>query len=165
MNPTYHSDARGLAFNVKCRARFTDDRGTEEQRERAYQRAQYLWWSDARQAAIQYGFTDVLCVGRSGGWLAPAIGSSCVDPDDMDTDTIAGLNALGTTLDAMMRETDARFTAALDAVLAEEADDRLAETQLAETRNALLDAVREYVRTGHGAAIEPALIAYDMARA
>lgn len=179
MNPTYHPEARGLAFNVKVRHALRDDRGDAAQRERAYDRAQHTWWEDARQAAIRHGFEDIGACGRSGGWAFPI---PAVDPSDADTDpdgfaaALARVEALGDDITAMLREVDARFTVALGEVLAEDfaEEEHLSacEVQLAErmrTERALIDAVRDYVRAGHDVptyrAIEAALAAYDEARA
>lgn len=173
MNPTYHPEARGLAFNVKRRSRVADGRGTDAQRFLAYDRAQYTWWTDAKQAAIRHGFDDIGACGRSGGWAFPI---PAVDPITADSETLARVEALGDALGEMMREVDDRFTAALDEVMAEDftEGERLSacEAQLVErmrTERALIDAVREYVRAGHDVltyrAIEAALTAYDEARA
>ena len=179
MNPTYHPEAQGLAFNVKRYSRVADDRGTPWQRDSAYERAQQLWWADAKRAAIYHGFDDIGACGRSGGWAFPI---PAVDPSDARTDpdgfaeTLARVEALGDDIAEMMREVDERFTAALDEVMAEDfaEGERLSvcEARLAErmrTERTLLAAVREYVRAGHDVptyrAIEAALIAYDEARA
>ena len=165
MNPTYHPEARGLAFNVKCPL-LRDMRGTAGQRSRAYDRAQELWWEDAKQLAIAHGFDDVCQVGRSGGWLAPVTAGACIHPEeDHEFDR---LNTFGDALAEMMGEANERFTAELDAVMTEEAREQ-AELARIETHDALLDAVREYVRAGHDVSIyrtiEAALAAYDEARA
>ena len=179
MKPTYHPEARGLAFNVKHRTALRDMRGDAAQRDSAYEQAQRLWWDDAKAAAIRHGFEDIGACGRSGGWAFPI---PAVHPSDADTDpdgfaaALARVEALGEELHRMLREVDDRFTAALDEVITEDfaEGERLSacEEQLAErmrTERALIDAVREYVRAGHDVptyrAIEAALTAYDEARA
>ena len=176
MKPTYHPEARGLAFNVKDRTCYGhDDRGGDAQRERAYNRAQRAWWHDAKALAQRHGFDDIGACGRSGGWAFPI---PAVDPSDADAETLARVEALGADIADMMAPIVLanRFTAALDEVMAEDfaENERLSacEAKLAErkrTERALIDAVREYMRAGHDVptyrAIEAALTAYDEARA
>lgn len=172
MNPSYHPEAQGLAFNVKSYS-VRDDRGTPWQRDSAYERMQQLWWADAKRAAIRHGFDDIGACGRSGGWAFPI---PAVDPSAMDDGELARVRALGEEIAEMLGEVNERFTAALDEVIAEDfaEGERLSacEEQLAErmrTEHTLIAAVREYVRVGHDLniyrAIEAALTAYDEARA
>jgi alkylhydroperoxidase/carboxymuconolactone decarboxylase family protein YurZ len=121
MNPTTYDGV--YAFNVKSHRLLRDERGTGQQRERAYDRAQEQWWRDAADAARGRGFTDVQSEGRSGGWLVPI---PAVDPADAihDPDGFAvamvQLEALGEQLGRMMQTLDERFTAALDEIIAED---------------------------------------------
>ena len=150
MNPQYHSDIRGFAFNVKDYTQYSRDmRGTASQREAAYQLAQRRWWADAKAAAIRHGFEDIGACGRSGGWAypVPVIKPSTRDTDpDGFADDLRRLEALGADLATMMSERDERFTAALDEVIDEDlAADAEAERAAAATmaRTAAIDKLIE----------------------
>lgn len=173
MKTVYHRDANGLAFNVKCYSPLADDRGTPWQRDSAYERAQQLWWDDAKRAARSHGFDDIGCCGRSGGWAypIPAVNPYGIDsdPDGLAAD-IARAEALADDLEHMLRELDERFTAALTEVIEEDADALIEvhDTRRQITQANLLNAVRDYVSTGHNLVvyrtIAAALAAYDEAR-
>ena len=125
LSPQYHPDADGMAFNVKDRTLYHRDlRGTEEQRNAAYERAQQLWWAEAKDKAIELGFSDVQSAGRSGGWLVPILDGEVVHVPPTSAELFK-LEELGTVLDAMMHGTEDRFIAELQDVLdfdAEEAE-------------------------------------------
>lgn len=57
------------AINVKHYHACDAEGGTDDQRARAYERAQHSWWANARLIAQSHGYADVGGAGRSGGWL------------------------------------------------------------------------------------------------
>lgn len=77
MRTAYHRDAGGLAVCVKAHYLAVPDKGTEEQRERAWHDAGAIWWRMAERLAQRHGFQSVYAAGRSGGWLY-----TCPLPDD-----------------------------------------------------------------------------------
>jgi hypothetical protein len=117
LTPQYHPDADGMAFNVKDRCLYRRDlRGTEEQRNAAYERAQQFWWVEAKDKAIALGFSDIYSTGRSGGWLVPQLDGEVVHVPPTSAELFK-LEELGTVLDAMMHGTEDRFIAELQEVL------------------------------------------------
>lgn len=159
MNPQWHPDARALSFNVKtlCYVGRWAEGGTDEQRDDAWEEATRLWWDDAKRIAQQHGFDDIEQHGRSGGWLTPVPG---IEPDDPDAGEMHRLTEFSIALDAHFNDAPDYFAQSLACAIAndvEEGDtDPLA---------ALLTAVREYVKTGHGIqtyrAIAAALAGYE----
>ena len=117
MRTAYHRDADGLAFNVK-RYGMADLRGTDAQRELAYDRAQESWWNTADELAKAHGFDGIITVGRNGGWAAPFPG---VSPDDAEPETMARFSALEDAMEAHLRDADSLFSAELDSVIEDDA--------------------------------------------
>ena len=119
MRTAYHRDADGLAFNVK-RYGMADLRGTDDQRELAYTRAQEIWWNTADELAKAHGFDGIITVGRSGGWAAPFPG---VSSDDTEPETMARFSALEDAIEAHLRDADSLFSSELDSVIEDDDDD------------------------------------------
>ena len=117
MRTAYHRDAGGLAFNVK-RYGMADLRGTDDQRELAYTRAQEVWWSAADELAKAHGFDGIITVGRNGGWAAPFPG---VDTLDAEPETMARFSALEDAMEAHLRDADSLFSSELDSVIEDDA--------------------------------------------
>lgn len=168
MNAQWHPELRSLSFNVKTlhfAGRWAEG-GTPWQRDSAWEQASRLWWADAARIAREHGYEDVAAGGRSGGWLAPV---PSVAPHTMADADYPKLEAFGEAIAKLLAEAPEYFENALREIMAEDtkADEIIGNRE--HTRDALLDAVREYVRAGHDLTIyrriEAALLAYDEARA
>lgn len=155
MNPTLYDN--GYAFNVKSHSPLRDERGHPAQRDRAYYRAQELWWRDAEAAAQGRGFTEVQSDGRSGGWLVPVRNGNAITEDD-DSVWHVCLSALGEELGRMMQTLDERFTAALDEIMAEDAFEQDNQRAMAAAERDLRDIARA-VAHSHGPLAERAKLA------
>lgn len=73
MKTSRHTDARGLALNVKCYNLTAnvpaDAEGTDAQQMRAQEDTARAWWHGAELIAQRHGFRKVWSTGRMGGWL------------------------------------------------------------------------------------------------
>lgn len=76
---THHNS--GPAVNVKFYGPLPDG-GNEAQREEAWTYAQEDWWREAKEFALECGFSDLWAEGRSGGYAQPVYNRR---PADLDT--------------------------------------------------------------------------------
>jgi hypothetical protein len=69
MKISYHSEARGLAINVKAYHAADAEGGDDSQRMQAWEQAANAWWREAQGIAQKHGFKAAWACGRQGGWL------------------------------------------------------------------------------------------------
>lgn len=125
MRIAYHRDAGGLAINVKVYhldSVTTLPRGTDDQRELAWNKMQRLWWGAASDLARANGFRGVLSCGRIGGWLFTTPLPEPTDdgePGDYPTPFLDGIQTL-------LKAAPSMFQQALDEAIQEDAAEEAA---------------------------------------
>lgn len=113
----WRADYRGHGINVKFYGTL-EDGGTDEQRERAWQRASADWWNMANLAAQEHGYHGVGCDGRSGGWLVPMRDER--NAAETEDEPSAVFHAFEDVIERMMGDVPRLFRESLAAVIAED---------------------------------------------
>lgn len=124
MNHEYHSDARGLVFNVKVRKLPDVPGATEEQCERAYEDTGERWWNEAREIAKRHGFDDIYSCGRSSGYAYPTIGRHAVTADTLadDKELRARFEAFGEELGELLKFAPTMYRNNLEQIIGDDAE-------------------------------------------
>lgn len=109
-----HTDARGMALNVKTLSVRWADGGTDAERSRAWDTMQRTWWAFAAMAARKHGYKDVYACGRSGGWLY----TDPLPDESEDGEPGAYPAAFVADIDALLKAAPGMFAGALAAEIA-----------------------------------------------
>ena len=153
MNHSYHSDARGLAFNVKFHSRLdSPETATDAQRERAEEVVRMRWWHDADALAKTHGFVECFSAGRMGGWCYPVSNDRrAVTTEDMehDADKAARFLAVGEGLAELMKQVPAMFADELQDIMQDDAGQAAQDAHVAAIPARLANALRDVLDAAH----------------
>lgn len=133
MQTSRHTDARGLALNVKCynlaRDVPADAEGTDAQQSRAYDDTVRAWWHAAELLAQRHGFRKVWATGRMGGWLYTEPMPEPVRDDDGGEEPGEYPPAFVAELSELLQRAPEMYADALAEIIADDADEAQREAE------------------------------------